>query len=132
MPQWETGFITLQPMVSWSWVTLAREGWMLNFQELCGLVSNTAIIRYSIIDTYIEKIILKTKVINTTPHFLIILLSFTFISALIVIYVYCICTVKMPHYRGPLPLSPNATFSDITLAARNGKIYTTEIGTCNK
>lgn len=105
---------------------------MLNFQELCGLVSNTAIIRHSIIETYIEKIIPKTKVINTTHHFLTTLLSFTVISVLTVIYVYCICTGKMPPYSGLLPLSPNSTFSDITLAAQNGKIYTTEIGTCNK
>lgn len=43
------------------------------------------------------------------------------ISALGVISVHCICTVKMSHYWMPLPLSPSSILSSITSAAWNGQ-----------
>lgn len=43
------------------------------------------------------------------------------ISALGVISVHCICTVKMSHYWVPLPLSPSSILSDISSAAWNGQ-----------
>lgn len=49
----------------------------------------------------------------STPHFLIILLYFIIISALKVIYIYCMYVVKR-LYDGASPL-PHSTFNDLPL-----------------
>ena len=74
---------------------------------------------------------LKAKQILKTYHFLIILLQFTIVYALKVIYICRICVVETLYHGGCYVSLLNSTVSDTSLVAwtqRWWKLYTREVG----